>query len=830
MIANLNEIVLERATVDDSLSDDATLVVMAALEGEASLDDLLNATPEARAQRSAESAESAESATTPEHSAESEPDPEPVGAFLRQISVRGFRGIGQQAMLQLKPTPGLTIVAGRNGSGKSSFAEALEVALTGTTARFSKGSTQWKGAWRNLHGSAAPSIEVALAEERVGTPTVGVDWGSEQFDSARRWVQRSGQKREDVAALGWRDPLTRFRPMLSYDELGEILTGKPSELYEAISPMLGTQPLTAARTLVESRAKELAAPHEQLPKKASTLKDLLASLDDERATRARKLVAARAPSPEAIKQLVLGSTTTDPVLERLRAVLQIVPPDAGALTAAANTLRQAVQQVASHSDAAAVALEQQTALLRHAVELHEHVGDAPCPVCRVGTLDAARVAILRTEITDGEAAVQQLRTVRGHLHSARQAAGALVAASVPTALDARLPEALQDELAAARAAWIAWVARPADTDGELALADHLTSQGSVVATTTIALQDKARAEVAAREDAWTPVAAQLAAYAADLRAWQQVKPQVDMLKAAATWLKANDLALSNERLQPVAEQAKRIWASLRQESNVDIAGLSLAGTTTRRHVEIDSSVDGQPAGGITVLSQGELHALALAIFLPRATLPESPFRFVVLDDPVQAMDPAKVDGLLAVLAELAQDRQVVVFSHDDRLAEAARRGAVEATILEVTREQGSVVSVASSLDPAQRWLKDAEALEHDTRLPEETKRRVLPGLLRLAVEAAARDTYFSRELGCGTSREQVELVWQDAHKTSTRVSLALHGEGRDLTPWLAQRPHRNRALGVCTSAVHTGLAGPTRNACDDVRDLVAELVAELRHA
>ena len=51
------------------------------------------------------------------------------------------------------------------------------------------------------------------------------------------------------------------------------------------------------------------------------------------------------------------------------------------------------------------------------------------------------------------------------------------------------------------------------------------------------------------------------------------------------------------------------------------------------------------------MSQGELHALALALFLPRATAADSPFRFVVLDDPIQAMDPAKIDGFVQVLAE-----------------------------------------------------------------------------------------------------------------------------------------------------------------------------------
>lgn len=58
------------------------------------------------------------------------------GLYLRSVEVEGFRGIGPKAALRLQAGPGLTVVAGRNGSGKSSFAEAAELALTDDNKRW----------------------------------------------------------------------------------------------------------------------------------------------------------------------------------------------------------------------------------------------------------------------------------------------------------------------------------------------------------------------------------------------------------------------------------------------------------------------------------------------------------------------------------------------------------------------------------------------------------------------------------------------------------------------------------------------------------------------
>jgi hypothetical protein len=190
-------------------------------------------------------------------------------------------------------------------------------------------------------------------------------------------------------------------------------------------------------------------------------------------------------------------------------------------------------------------------------------------------------------------------------------------------------------------------------------------------------------------------------------------------------------------------------------------------------VELDVTVDGVEGAALGVMSQGELHALALSLFIPRATLPESPFRFVVIDDPVQSMDPARVDGLARVLNEAAKDRQVVVFTHDDRLPEAVRRLGIEATVREVTRRENSHVQVRTAKDPVVRYIEDAISVAKTANMPAPAARRVIPGLCRLAVEAACTEAVRRRRLGRGDRYAAVEELLEDVNGGKPLAALAI---------------------------------------------------------
>jgi hypothetical protein len=250
---------------------------------------------------------------------------------------------------------------------------------------------------------------------------------------------------------------------------------------------------------------------------------------------------------------------------------------------------------------------------------------------------------------------------------------------------------------------------------------------------------------------------------------------VPRLKAAEKWMKGASDAIQNERFAPIADHAIRIWNELKLQSNVSIAEIHLsgAGANKSRKVELKVTVDGQEGAALGVMSQGELHSLALSLFIPRATLGDSPFRFVVIDDPVQSMDPARVDGLARVLQAASSDRQVVVFTHDDRLPEAVRRLGIRATQVEVMRREGSVVEIRRSKDPVSRYIEDAMALAYTDDLPKEVAARVIPGLCREALEAACMDAVRRRRIGRGEAHTDVEALLAGLTGTKALAALAI---------------------------------------------------------
>jgi hypothetical protein len=549
-------------------------------------------------------------------------------------------------------------------------------------------------------------------------------------------------------------------------------------MHDAMQAILGLDLLTGTeKTLTDARRTaeaESKAPKQELP----ALLAKLTTHPDNRARLAEKALEGKTWDLQALETLAVGEgAAADERGGLLRQVTSITLPSAEDVSAAVTRLSAARSGVAALAGTQAADARRLAGLLSAALEHQRaHVGE-PCPVCGGRSLDEAWAAATASSVEG--LTVQAAEADAAH---AEQAAALRALTEIVPPKPAVLRADFGGELdpADAGGAWDAWQAS-ASTD----------SFGTLLGAVTL-LQDAAAQAIRERAEAWQPVAAHLTAWIQLTVKGQAATVRAKDLNKAIDWLRDVSKEVRNARLAPFARTSAEVWETLRQESNVELGPITLAGAGPMRKVSLDVTIDGVPSAALSVMSQGELHALGLALFLPRATAADSPFGFVVIDDPVQAMDPAKVDGLARVLSSVALSRQVVVFTHDDRLPAALRQLQLPATVLAVTRLERSIVTVRSASDPVKRYLEDARAMAKTDSLPEGVRAVAVAGLCRGAIEAACMDVVRSRFLEAGVPHAEVERSLDRAsHSVQEMVALALFGDTRRA----GEVPGRLRELG-----------------------------------
>ena len=723
-------------------------------------------------------------------------------ALLQSIRVEGFRGVGPAATLEISPGPGLTLVVGRNGSGKSSFAEALELLLTGDNSRWSTRSAIWREGWRNLHHAEARIDAEFVLEGSKGKTSISRHWApGAKLEEAETLVTVSGSGASTMDDLGWAGAVEMHRPFLSYSELGSMLDSGPSALYDALSAILGLEDLVVAEARLKEAAKDRRKQADEATSLLAPLLERLGEIEDERAHACLEALSGKTWNLDTVERSVIGpeySLQEETEGAALRQLTTLEGPSADEAAIAADGLEAASAAIAQLGGTEAQRALQTVELLESALRFHADHGDQECPVCGKGGLN-------KDWRDQTEEEVARLRTVAEHAdlahrlrNEATRNAKSLMLAP-PSLLSTA--SALGISVDGLSKAWKAWASGTSIDDAE-SLAEHLRTAHSALVSEIDAVREAAAKELQTREDVWRPVAAELAGWLDGAKQAETGEAQLDDLKAAEKWLRAASAEIRNHRFAPIADLAQNVWETLRMQSNVELKKIVLTGAGSARKVVLEVTVDGMEGAALGVMSQGELNSLALSLFMPRATLPESPFRFVVIDDPVQSMDPARVDGLARVLEHTARTRQVVVFTHDDRLARSCRLLGIDAKVVEVSRRAESVVELRPGLDPVRRHCADAWAIANSEDIDAAVVSRIVGVFCRSAIEAACSEAITRRRLAAGEDYATIESLLESTKGLVQLLALALFD---DISRTKDVVPRLDRGIGRWAVSAYRGV-------------------------
>ncbi len=205
----------------------------------------------------------------------------------------------------------------------------------------------------------------------------------------------------------------------------------------------------------------------------------------------------------------------------------------------------------------------------------------------------------------------------------------------------------------------------------------------------------------------------------------------------------------------------RLKEELKQELkglDVDYMKLELnktgrLGVTLHQH-RLRSRTYGTTVGVSDVMSEGEQRAIAVASFLAELNISQDNCG-VIFDDPVSSLDHQRREQVAARLVREAKRRQVIVFTHDmvflSALQESALKNDVDHLIQTVwaSRSAGT-----GNCDPNPPWA--GQTVKERLRYLKETR---LPNIKALSMDSAQREQY---ELEATAFLVKLRQTWEQA--------------------------------------------------------------------
>lgn len=607
---------------------------------------------------------------------------------LRSIKLYNFMAHAQRELVV--PPRGIVLITGRNGAGKSSFIEAVAVAMWGATRR---GTPPWR---TNVPGS----VEVVTDTLHVRRGVDKAHKATLMWNDAGKPLTRTGKDSKGDTTAKAQAALDRVVPDMDIWAWANVLSNIDTAtlsgatdatrkaMLEHLMGLLSTEDwlkllrteLAAARTALATEEGKRAVVAAQIAGAERRKKDSgldtpppdLAALTERGRVAKAQLDAAAAHITEAQAAVTAQEATTRAVQAEVDAAISAMTAASSAAVAVQTNIEE-LQAQAADVAASVRALEAQ----------HKACSVSDCPTCGQA-IDPAYAVKLRQAL---EATREQHRFTSSVLEAERKRVAAERArlaeerkqrASEQDKLRVRVHNSRADE-ATLRAA-----VQMAVSDHHRALVAYETCKRDYIAAQTD-LQHRAKAETTRREAESELLRLQGEAVELEVR--------VTDIKTGI----ARDEVLENLLGVKGIPRLKVLSTTL--DAITDVANLYLskiAGPKFRLKLKpysdkgsrnsISLEVSGAGGGhGYKASSGGERKRIDLALMLAlgdiaRAAHGGGKTSTLFYDEAFDSLDIEGREACVRLLKELSQDRAVVVVSHDVLLIKALERDAVRVHI------------------------------------------------------------------------------------------------------------------------------------------------------
>lgn len=736
---------------------------------------------------------------------------------IGKIRIKAVRGIRSELSLDLDGRS--LLLRGDNGTGKSSIAQALRWAVTGSPTS-------------PTSSALPPEFQRHRLETDPAASEVTVD-----LVPSGRIVMKAGLRDDvqtDDVGRAYVDACVRSNPFLQRDELLGFLSNSPGDRYKYLERFLE---LDRAERLGASLGP-LAKEHESLAKAAQTERDRLLSLATSR-------LPSPAPAPRSFGELLartvdraraLGFAVQDVSavsdLDAVRTKLGATAPNnatterrvelAGALERARALVppdhpRTLLERL---RDAEQRALETDLAsLLGHALDVVEkHPSLETCPVCE----QSVEVAALTTRLRARLAVLAEVRE----------------AAQLASELGGEWREFLVALDGLERLACAGASERTVYATGRALLQELDQRDGDTLASRILARVETVRRTLKEEHDRIPDNlrASELAALATGIGAVLASKGDIERREAEldrhtqlAVQIRAVEKAVGDARknvadriLKGIASQVASFYERIHPPGAADeVTGAP--SIKVKRHGSGTAHVRGlfnkeEIDDPRHIYSDGHLDTVGICVFLALRKQSSAGPKLLVLDDVVLSIDLGHADRLVKLLRDEFADHQILILSHNELFMRMCRGPLSGAKQLEIVRwtlehgpriasrvthadelakkleESGSAEMVASAMRPVLDDLLVGACCAFEVKLPATsdrgltvdeywaplrkkletlTKERLLPDLSAVFDEIGA-PSFFRNALGAHLNEWALEVALSQVQRVARGVLGLLH--------------------------------------------------------